>query len=112
MTDPSTTAGYAVADELTHTVDAPIYAEIHDHASLCSPTFDRAKPFVRIIPGAYEICVSAVTCDGVLGERVGQAIAVDYPDWRDPASILSDDYRAAVRAAVDAKLAEIAAVAA
>ncbi len=90
--------------------DLPILGETGLHSLLTTPTFDRTKPYVRLSPTVDDICVSAVTREGVWGERVGQTVAVEYRDRVDVAFVLSDDYRTKLRDAVDAKLAEIAAL--
>ncbi len=105
-------AGFHVARTFVEqNPNLPMIGETSLHSMLSTPSFDRTKPHIRLAPTVDDICVSAVTRDGVWGERVGRTVAVEYRDRVDVAFVLSDDYRAKLQAAVDAKLAEIAALA-
>lgn len=105
----TTALGATVCREILAALpNQPLIADSDSYAVHMTPTAVAYRPFVRLAPTTADICVAARTRDGIWGEKIGTTIAVRYPSFTDANAILSDEFRAQVRAAVDTKLAEIA----
>ncbi len=109
--DTAADAGFnVVAAYVRQNPDLPILGETGFLSLATTPAYNRTKPYIRLSPTLDDICVSAVTREGVWGERVGRTVAVEYRDRADVAFVLSDQYRANLHSAVETKVAEIAAL--
>jgi hypothetical protein len=104
-------AGIAVCRRIVDAMpDAPIYA-VDVEGWFATPGTDPEKPYVKLDANMTCVAVSIRPRAGVFAGNIGATQWVGYPDPTNVDSIGSDEYYGALRAAVELKLAEIAALA-